>query len=175
MTETAEQGKRPTYIGFWKRVVAMVIDLIIVFTALLLIALPYYGPQYFELSGKGQTIVFDIVFQYLVPAAVAILFWRYRGATPGKMLLSAKIVDADTLGRPSIGRLTVRYLAYLVSALPGLLVMIYIQFFRPDLTLWLAVTPLLMWGYLWIAFDPRKQGWHDKLARTVVISNEALT
>jgi uncharacterized RDD family membrane protein YckC len=24
-------------------------------------------------------------------------------------------------------------------------------------------------GLLWVAFDPRKQGWHDKLAGTVVI------
>ena len=24
-------------------------------------------------------------------------------------------------------------------------------------------------GLLWVAFDPRKQGWHDKLAHTVVV------
>ena len=24
-------------------------------------------------------------------------------------------------------------------------------------------------GFLWIAVDPRKQGWHDKIAGTVVI------
>jgi uncharacterized RDD family membrane protein YckC len=24
-------------------------------------------------------------------------------------------------------------------------------------------------GFLWIAFDDRKQGWHDKIAGTVVI------
>jgi len=27
----------------------------------------------------------------------------------------------------------------------------------------------LMLGILWVAFDPRKQGWHDKLAHTVVV------
>ena len=27
----------------------------------------------------------------------------------------------------------------------------------------------LMIGFAWVAFDPRKQGWHDKLARTLVI------
>ncbi|MDX1512295.1 MAG: RDD family protein, partial [Gammaproteobacteria bacterium] len=26
--------------------------------------------------------------------------------------------------------------------------------------------------FLWIAFDKRKQGWHDKLAGTVVIRNK---
>jgi uncharacterized RDD family membrane protein YckC len=29
-----------------------------------------------------------------------------------------------------------------------------------------------MLGFIWIAFDKRKQGWHDKLAGTVVISAE---
>jgi uncharacterized RDD family membrane protein YckC len=24
-------------------------------------------------------------------------------------------------------------------------------------------------GILWVAFDARKQGWHDKLAKTVVV------
>jgi uncharacterized RDD family membrane protein YckC len=28
-------------------------------------------------------------------------------------------------------------------------------------------------GYLWIAFDPRKQGWHDKIVRTIVIRTRA--
>ena len=27
-------------------------------------------------------------------------------------------------------------------------------------------------GFLWIAFDKRKQGWHDKLAGTVVTYDE---
>jgi uncharacterized RDD family membrane protein YckC len=29
-----------------------------------------------------------------------------------------------------------------------------------------------MLGFIWIAFDKRKQGWHDKLAGTVVILEE---
>ncbi len=32
-----------------------------------------------------------------------------------------------------------------------------------------ASTIPLCLGFLWIAFDKRKQGWHDKLAGTVVI------
>jgi len=74
-----------------------------------------------------------------------ILLWRFRGATPGKMLFSARIVDANTLAAPSTGKLVGRFFAYLVSMIPAGL------------------------GFLWIAFDARKQGWHDKLAGTVVI------
>jgi uncharacterized RDD family membrane protein YckC len=29
-----------------------------------------------------------------------------------------------------------------------------------------------MLGFLWIAFDKRKQGWHDRLAGTAVIHDE---
>jgi uncharacterized RDD family membrane protein YckC len=24
-------------------------------------------------------------------------------------------------------------------------------------------------GFIWVAFDPRKQGWHDKIASTFVV------
>jgi uncharacterized RDD family membrane protein YckC len=27
----------------------------------------------------------------------------------------------------------------------------------------------LLLGYLWAGFDPRKQAWHDKMAKTVVV------
>jgi uncharacterized RDD family membrane protein YckC len=76
---------------------------------------------------------------------VTILLWKFRGATPGKMLIKARIVNAATLGKPSAGQLTGRFFAYAVSFFPACL------------------------GFLWIAFDKRKQGWHDKLAGTVVI------
>lgn len=78
-------------------------------------------------------------------AILIVGFWIYKQATPGKMAISARIVDARTGGRPSAGRFVIRYLGYFVSMLP------------------------LFLGIIWVAFDRRKQGWHDKLARTVVI------
>jgi uncharacterized RDD family membrane protein YckC len=59
-----------------------------------------------------------------------------------------KIVDAATGGPPTLGRLVLRLLAYLVSALPFYL------------------------GFFWAALDRRRQGWHDKIARTIVINSE---
>jgi uncharacterized RDD family membrane protein YckC len=61
------------------------------------------------------------------------------------MAISARIVDAKTGGKPSSGQLIARYLGYFVATLPFLL------------------------GFFWVAFDPRKQGWHDKLAHSVVV------
>jgi uncharacterized RDD family membrane protein YckC len=61
------------------------------------------------------------------------------------MLIRARIVDADTGAAPSTVQLVIRYLCYYLSILP------------------------LGLGLLWVGWDPRKQGWHDKIARTVVV------
>lgn len=147
MADMAQGTRQVTYVGFWKRAAAAIIDTVIVVAVILLLALPLYGPGYLQLSKDGKTLGFDFVVQIVLPIVAVIVFWRFRGATPGKMLFSAKIVDADTFGPPSTGKLVGRYFAYLVSMIFGL-------------------------GFLWIAFDPRKQGWHDKLAGTVVIHEE---
>jgi uncharacterized RDD family membrane protein YckC len=83
-----------------------------------------------------------------MPAIAVIVFWKTRSATPGKMAISAKIVDAKTGGKPSTGQLVARYFAYLVSMLP------------------------LMLGFIWIGIDRRKQGFHDKIAGTVVVYDD---
>lgn len=80
-----------------------------------------------------------------VTTPIILLFWVYRSATPGKMILRMKIVDAKTGGAPSKAQLIGRYFGYFLSTLP------------------------LGLGFLWIYYDKKKQGWHDKLAGTVVI------
>ena len=80
-----------------------------------------------------------------MPAVAVIAFWLYKQATPGKMLVHARVVDAKTGNTLSTSQSVIRYLGYFVSAIP------------------------LCLGLIWVAFDPRKQGWHDKLAGTVVI------
>lgn len=87
----------------------------------------------------------NFIISYLFPAIASITFWIYKSATPGKMVLGLKIVDADTGGPCSTGQLIGRYLGYYVSLLVFFL------------------------GFIWVAFDKRKQGWHDKLAGTLVI------
>ena len=140
-------SRDPIYVGFWKRVLATLIDSLILVVFIGLIAIAFYGREYLRLSNEGKTVIFDLVVQGLLPALAVIFFWRYRSATPGKMLISAKIADADTFGTPSTGKLIGRYFAYILSC-------------------------FFMLGFIWVAFDKRKQGWHDKLAGTVVIHDE---
>jgi uncharacterized RDD family membrane protein YckC len=132
------------YVGFWPRVGASIIDSILVAVILFPLLTWVYGGDYWLDPSlvKGPA---DFLFSWILPAVAIVIFWIYRQATPGKMVVSAKIVDAKTGGKPTTQQLVVRYLGYFVSTIP------------------------LGLGLLWVAFDPRKQGWHDKMAGTVVV------
>lgn len=132
------------YAGFWARVGAALIDTVLV----LMLTLPFlsmiYGSDYWASERLFQGPA-DILISWVLPAVAAIAFWVTRGATPGKMVISAQVVDARSGNKPTTGQAIGRYLAYYVSTIP------------------------LGLGLLWVGIDPRKQGWHDKLAGTVVI------
>ena len=132
------------YVGFWSRVGAALIDtLLLMFITVPLVTL-IYGRQYWSSSAWIQGPA-DFLINWLLPAVAVVLFWIYRQATPGKIAIGARIVDAATGARPSSRQLVIRYLGYYVSIVP------------------------LMAGIVWVVFDPRKQGWHDKIAGTVVV------
>jgi uncharacterized RDD family membrane protein YckC len=138
------------YAGFWIRLGASLIDSILIMLLTSPIVYAIYGPEYFTDNKQLIAGGWDFLITWVLPAVAVIVFWIYRSATPGKIILGIRIVDAQTGGKPSTGQLVGRYFAYYVSTLP------------------------LMLGFLWIAFDKRKQGWHDKLAGTVVIEDDTL-
>ena len=135
------------YAGFWIRVGAALIDTVIILAVTWPLLLALYGWAYFEQSRVGFFAgPADFAISWLLPAAASIAFWlSSKQGTPGKMAVSARIVDAKTGGKLTVGQSIGRYLGYFVALLP------------------------LGLGILWVAFDSRKQGWHDKLAGTVVV------
>jgi uncharacterized RDD family membrane protein YckC len=145
-----DAGRQPEYAGFWKRVFATIIDSLIFLLVAIPLLLAIYGTGYFARAQQsgGYVGVWDFLIQVVIPIVAVVAFWRLRGATPGKMAISAKIVDARTGGAPSTGQLVGRYFAYILSMLP------------------------LFLGFVWVAFDRRKQGFHDKLANTTVIYDD---
>jgi uncharacterized RDD family membrane protein YckC len=132
------------YVGFWPRVGAAMIDSLLLLVVSVPLVTWVYGTAYWSSDALIQGPA-DILITWVLPAIAIILFWVYRQATPGKFAISARIVDAVTGEKPSTGQLIGRYAGYYVAMLP------------------------FMIGILWVAFDPRKQGWHDKLAGTVVV------
>ncbi len=84
----------------------------------------------------------------LVLAAYGALMWKLRGTTIGGIICNLQVVRAD--GRPlDWSTAIVRGLSCLLSLVAAGL------------------------GFFWIAFDPEKQGWHDKIAGTLVVRGSA--
>lgn len=113
---------------------------------------------------------FSVIFQYIIPAAVLVAMWKWKSDTPGKILLGLKVVDADTRGPLTIGQCLIRMAGYLPPMIP----LIFLSFASLSAKPWLmfgaaVLTSPLLWGFLRIIRDPLKQGWHDKMARTLVV------
>ena len=147
------------YVGLWWRFIAALLDGIIggIFISLVNLAVNFIigylvTSGTIDLTGPDQqsvTIMLVIISGVITFATVlfySLFFETVFQATPGKMIIGAKIVIAETGGKPSFIRILSRFIAYLLL---------------PLLTLGLAV--------LWIAFDKKKQGFHDKITGTVVI------
>lgn len=82
----------------------------------------------------------------VIGVAYFVYFWTTTGATPGKSAMNIRVVstDGETI---SAGVAILRYIGYAISAV------------------------VLLLGFIWIAIDEDKQGWHDKIAGTYVIKS----
>ncbi len=146
----------PRYVGFWVRVIALLLDsLILSAVAIAIIVL------FFQLDlGLGEGLTFEKQFEaayvgslvafQLIPWGLLAVFWVLFASSPVKLLLGVRILDADTLEHPSVSQILLRLVGYFISSV------------------------CLGIGFFWVAFDGRKQGWHDKLARTVVVYRRTL-
>lgn len=135
------------YAGFWIRFGATLIDLLF-WLIIIIVPLSFiYGEEYW-VGDKFYYGIWDGVFSYILPFVLTIWFWLKYFGTPGKIIIKLKIVDEKTGGKLSVGQAIGRYFAYIPATLPFFL------------------------GFIWVGFDKKKQGWHDKLAGTVVIRSK---
>jgi uncharacterized RDD family membrane protein YckC len=143
-----EQTDDLEYVGFWLRLVAAIIDTVLIWIITWPILWHIYGASFWSFDVPVIVGPADFFLTWVAPAVATVLFWVYRQATPGKMAISARIVDAATGKNPSVAQFIGRYVGYFFAAIPvGI-------------------------GIVWIGIDRRKQGWHDKWARTVVVRSK---
>jgi uncharacterized RDD family membrane protein YckC len=147
------------YGGFWIRFVAIFIDGIVVSIPLgilsgIIDAITGVTAQ--NLANSNSTAANAVsaaalgvaALLYLVLAVLTIGYFVYfwgTGSTLGMRIFRLRVADANTGAPIGFGRAALRYLGYVISVIPC-----YI-------------------GLIWAAFDARKQGWHDKIAGTVVL------
>ncbi len=148
------------YGGFWRRFFAFMID------EILLTAIGWtlflIGGTALSLGIQTREMIFDeemfwglslkyvLLYQFLT-ALLSMAYFTYlhgtMGQTLGKKILGLKVMQetGETL-RPGLAFL--RWVGYIINAV------------------------CMNLGFIWIAYDGRKQGWHDKIAGTVVIRAE---
>ena len=132
------------YAGFWVRFLAFLIDGILLgiissaFT-------PVWGPQFTTTGNQIAVHAGSNAIGTLVGLVYFVGFWAWRGQTVGMMPFNMQVVSVTDGKKIDVVRGLLRYVGYIISAIP------------------------LLIGFIWAAFDARKQGWHDKIASTVVI------
>jgi uncharacterized RDD family membrane protein YckC len=140
-----------TVIGFGRRLAATALDAVVVFVFSMLgataagvigLVLGMYSPEAEEIANR-----FVIAAGLIISVGYYIACWANGGQTLGDFSTMIRVVRTD--GSPvTLGRSIARFIGYIVSAIP------------------------LSIGFLWIAFDRRRQGWHDKIAGTYVIPSD---
>lgn len=165
--ERTEAGTQPEvrYGGFWRRLAAALVD------GVLLTALQYglaFGIGGLDavgfVAGAGfadPVTWLGMLFQW---AYFFLFTWLY-GATVGKMMLGLKVVKLVKVpaGESAGAGSTDSSSPSAYQPVDWLTVL-----FREVIGKTLSTLGLGL-GYLWAAFHPKKQGWHDLIADTVVI------
>ena len=148
----AQAQRHGDYAGFVTRLVAFITDQLII-AIIMGGAVVFVGflAQTFQLR---QVLGFETltgVLAAVVAGAAGTLFgmvydvgcWILAGQTPGKRLMGLLVVKTNG-ERLKLGTAILRWLGYWLSG-------------------------ILFLGFLWILLDKRRQGFHDKLARTLVV------
>lgn len=138
-TATASAAGAVRYAGFWIRFLAFIIDNVILGIVSSLIP----GANVTTVQDGMVSVSYSGWFT-LIPIIYSIGFWIWLSATPGKYILGLKITELDG-SKLNVKDAIIRYLGYIVS---GIAIGI---------------------GFLVIGFDAKKQGWHDKIAKTYVV------
>jgi uncharacterized RDD family membrane protein YckC len=133
------------YGGFWIRVVAYIIDAIIlaIIGAIIItiLGVNLSDPNLAQNSRYQGAQAFDLIVGFIYFAGL----WTVLGGSLGQRILGMRVVDANTGAPIGFGKAALRALGLYISFLVCFI------------------------GVIWVAFDARKQGWMDKIGGTVVV------
>jgi len=143
------------YGGFWRRAVAILIDaVVILFISMFILLIGVFALLFSRFTpeelpglityGGPFFLIYTGATSFVTKFLYFVYFHGVGGRTPGKMVMGLRVRPLD--GSPmTFGLAFLRWVGYVVSLLPCYL------------------------GFLWVAVDRRKRGWHDYIAGTVVI------
>ncbi|OCA06089.1 RDD family protein [Wolbachia endosymbiont of Trichogramma pretiosum] len=97
-----------------------------------------------------KLLILNQIVQFIMLFSYVAYMWIRFGATPGKLLLGIRVVNAQTFEKLTLKQAIKRFFSFILSTAP------------------------LFLGFIWANFDKRCQTWHDKIADTVVVINKSL-
>ncbi len=179
-----QMGPAPgvVYAGFWWRVLGYVVDSLVLLVVeapvtILLLYLP--ALQFYEAFYQAHRVVpgqqapvpslpSDVTGRFLLigllGALISALYYggvvAWQGRTVGQRVVGARVVRVEDGGRLPPGRAFARASIFWGAGVIGVV---------PLPGLGLVGLLILIIGLLWVAWDQRKQGLHDKLGRSVVV------
>lgn len=149
--DSKNSAKKVTVVGFGPRLLSTLIDgalvgflgfmlaFVIGFIAILVNVFRWDWEQ-----GSGPLELLTVLSVVVFSIIYYVGSWTGDGQTLGKTAVGLRVVGSDG-SQLTTGKALLRYIGYFVNA------------------------TLLSIGFLWAAFDPKRQGWHDKIASTVVL------
>lgn len=117
------------YANFWSRAMGFVTDIFIIGIPVSIFFMIVFGHDEMNKAGALDVIVQSenainnapdpmvSIAQLLLSLMIYVTMWRITMQTPGKKMARTLVVDAKTLERASIFKLTLRFIGYLLSTL----------------------------------------------------------
>ena len=134
--------------GFFHRAAATFIDSLVFGAACIAILIAWYGQEYLTAQVDSKAPLFgpvELALQIAGPILFCVVSWTVWGGTPGKRLLGLEGVDRSSFDPIGWGQALLRFFAYFISLAP------------------------LGLGFWWIVVSKQNRGWHDMIARTLVV------
>lgn len=138
------EEKTHNYATFWQRIKAGFIDLAILMPIFFLQQGAYFGQTGKEIPSTISYEIAGLITTTLWFAYFLIMYVEYGGQTIGKRKVGIRVIMADG-SKLTYGNALVRMIGEYVSS------------------------AVLFLGYFSIIWNKKKQGWHDRIAQTLVV------
>lgn len=173
-----ERLEQEDFIGFWKRVLATILDLLIILIPAVIV---YWIFNSLAVSLHSEIpIILEYIFFVVFDVFMIVRF----GGTPGKLVLKMKIVNQQG-SIPTLKEALIRNIFRIISTIFSMIVGVSLYdltVISTTLNLWAPLATdlskilglIMLVDYLFVAFTPRKRALHDMMAGTYVVDKSAI-
>ncbi|WP_313640265.1 RDD family protein [Paenibacillus sp.] len=173
-----ERLEQEDFIGFWRRVLATILDLIVILIPAVIV---YWIFNSLAISLHSEI---PIILEYIFFVVFDIFMIVRFGGTPGKLILKIKIINQQG-NYPTLKEALVRNIFRIISLVISMVIGVSLYDFTVISTYFALWAPLandlskilgsiMLVDYLFVALNPRKRALHDMMAGTYVVDKSAI-